>query len=49
MSSVPLRNDFVRVRSRRRLVKDERPIGDLKILRSARVDNEAQGNRSVLV
>jgi hypothetical protein len=38
MSSVPQRGDFVRVRSRRWLVEDERPIDGLKTLRLACVD-----------
>src|SRR6266850_7052108 len=43
MGSVPQRGDFVRVRSRRWLVEDERPIDGLKTLRLACVDDDAQG------
>src|SRR6266481_3511372 len=43
MASVPQRGDFVRVRSRRWLVEDERPIDGLKTLRLACVDDDAQG------
>ena len=43
MVSVPQRGDFVRVRSRRWLVEDERPIDGLKTLRLACVDDDAQG------
>src|SRR6202011_1932128 len=43
MNSVPQRGDFVRVRSRRWLVEDERPIDGLKTLRLACVDDDAQG------
>jgi hypothetical protein len=43
MSSVPQRGDFVRVRSRRWLVEDERPIDDL------RVDDDPQGDTSLVV
>jgi hypothetical protein len=42
MHSVPQRGDFVRVRSRRWLVEDERPIDGLKTLRLACVDDDAQ-------
>jgi hypothetical protein len=38
---VSQRGDFVRVRSRRWLVEDERPIDDLKTLRLACVDDGA--------
>jgi hypothetical protein len=43
MGSVPQRGDFVRVRSRRWLVEDERPIDGLKTLRLACVDDDSQG------
>src|SRR6266446_211939 len=43
MASVPQRGDFVRVRSRRWLVEDERPLEGLKTLRLACVDDDAQG------
>jgi hypothetical protein len=43
MGTVPQRGDFVRVRSRRWLVEDERPIDGLKTLRLACVDDDAQG------
>src|SRR5258708_9077116 len=43
MASVPQRGDFVRVRSRRWLVEDERPIEGLKTLSLACVDDDAQG------
>jgi hypothetical protein len=43
MATVPQRGDFVRVRSRRWLVEDERPIDGLKTLRLACVDDDAQG------
>src|SRR5260221_2237026 len=43
MGSVPQRGDFVRVRSRRWLVEDERPVDGLKTLRLACVDDDAQG------
>src|SRR6202521_1447180 len=43
MGSVPQRGDFVRVRSRRWLVEDERPIDGLRTLRLACVDDDAQG------
>lgn len=43
MVGVPQRGDFVRVRSRRWLVEDERPIDGLKTLRLACVDDDAQG------
>ena len=44
MGSVPQRGDFVRVRSRRWLVEDERLIEGLKTLRLACVDHDAQGD-----
>jgi hypothetical protein len=43
MGSEPQRGDFVRVRSRRCLVEDERPIDGLKTLRLACVDDDGQG------
>src|SRR5258708_33495263 len=43
MASVPQRGDCVRVRSRRWLVEDERPVDGLKTLRLACVDDDAQG------
>src|SRR5947199_363758 len=43
MGTVPQRGDFVRVRSRRWLVEDERPIDGLKTFRLACVDDDAQG------
>jgi hypothetical protein len=43
MGSVPQRGDFVRVRSRRWLVEDERPVDGLKTLCLACVDDDAQG------
>jgi superfamily II DNA or RNA helicase len=43
MSVTPQRGDFVRVRSRRWLVEDERSIEGLAALRLACVDDDAQG------
>jgi hypothetical protein len=43
MAPMPQRGDFVRVRSRRWLVEDERPIDGLKTLRLPCVDDDAQG------
>lgn len=43
MGTVPQRGDFVRVRSRRWLVEDERAVDGLKTLRLACVDDDAQG------
>jgi hypothetical protein len=42
MASVSQRGGFVRVRSRRWLVEDERPIDGLKTLRLACMDDDAQ-------
>jgi hypothetical protein len=49
MNSVLQRGDFVRMRSRRWLVEDERPIDGLKTLRLACVDGDSQGDTSLLV
>jgi hypothetical protein len=44
MPATPQRGDFVRVRTRRWLVEDERSAGDgLAALRLACVDDDAQG------
>lgn len=43
MQLMPRRGDFVRLRTRRWLVEDERPIGGLTALRVACVDDDAQG------
>src|ERR1700739_1823544 len=43
MTIAPRRGDFVRVRTRRWLVEDERPIDGLNVLRLACVDDDAQG------
>ena len=44
MPTTPQRGDFVRVRTRRWLVEDERSVGDgLTSLRLACVDDDAQG------
>ena len=44
MPATPQRGDFVRVRTRRWLVEDERSVGDgLTSLRLACVDDDAQG------
>jgi hypothetical protein len=43
MSLVPQRGDFVRVRTRRWIVEDDRQMDGLAVLRLACIDDDAQG------
>jgi hypothetical protein len=49
MNSVLQRGDFVRMRSCRWIVEDERPIDRLKTLRLPCVGGDSQGDTSLLV